>query len=88
MMDNPTMALAGKTVWNVAEWLEATCDGLPYEIFTEPGDAEQYGYRLTVERIPGAEHVVLAGDAPTGPKHGLTCRACEGDIATCGCWDG
>lgn len=21
------------------------------------------------------------------PKHGLTCRACEGDIATCGCWD-
>lgn len=22
-----------------------------------------------------------------GPKHGLTCRSCEGDIATCGCWD-
>lgn len=24
---------------------------------------------------------------PTPPKHGLTCRSCEGDIATCGCWD-
>jgi hypothetical protein len=21
------------------------------------------------------------------PKHGLTCRSCEGDIATCDCWD-
>lgn len=25
---------------------------------------------------------------PTPPKFGLTCRACDGDAYTCGCWDG
>ena len=58
-IDDATRALAGKTIWNVAEWLEAHYDGLPYEIFSDSNDAERIGYRLTVERIPYQPPVAL-----------------------------
>jgi hypothetical protein len=47
-LDPATQSLAGRTIWNVAEWLEAHDAGEPYEIHSaEKG----YGYRLMVERI-------------------------------------
>jgi len=51
-LDDATRSLAGHTIWHVAEWLETHDSGEPYEIFSESGDAEKFGYRLTVERIP------------------------------------
>lgn len=34
-VDKHTRALAGKTIWAVAEWLEAHDAGEPYEIFAD-----------------------------------------------------
>jgi len=45
-----TQALTGRTIWNVAEWLEAHDSGEPYEIYRNV-DGTGGGYRLTVERI-------------------------------------
>lgn len=51
-LDNATRRLAGRTIWEVAVWLEAHDSGEPYEIFAEPlNDGHEFGYRLTVERI-------------------------------------
>ena len=57
-LDPATQALAGHTIWHVAQWLEAHDSGEPYEIFSE-ADEEKYGYRLTVERIPYQPPVAL-----------------------------
>ena len=51
-LDKHTRALAGGTIWNVAQWLEAHNAGEPHEIFSDIADADKFGYRLTVERIP------------------------------------
>ena len=49
-LDPATQSLAGRTIWNVAEWLEAHDSGEPYEIYRNV-DGTGGGYRLTVERI-------------------------------------
>lgn len=46
-VDPASALLVGRTVWHVAQWLEAHDTGEPYEIF----DGGPFGYRLTVERI-------------------------------------
>lgn len=48
-LDPATQLLAGRTIWNVAEWLDAHDAGEPFEIYQ---DGTGCGYRLTVERIP------------------------------------
>ena len=62
MASDHVKALAGRIIWEVLAWLEQSTAGEPYEIFTMPDDPEQYGYRVTVERIPAAAPPVSPQD--------------------------
>lgn len=50
-----------------------------------PGELEKL-WETPDERVPDGPSAFVWPES-VGPKHGLTCRSCEGDIATCGCWD-
>ena len=65
-----------------AAWTEAFQAG-------DPG-SDYYATRLgerARQRLVDREEAEEVAEPRSGPRYGMTCVACDGDLAECGCWD-
>lgn len=71
-VDEATRVLAGRTIWQVAEWLATHDAGEPYEIYRNV-DGTGGGYRLTVESLPVTVPLCPGCGAPLDEDHIGSC---------------